>query len=136
MPFDTKIAIVVRHDLATWQKMNVAAFLATSLIAENPTLAGEPYRDREGTTYGRMIVQPMLMYGADLARLRRVLERSLARQLMPAIYVEEMFATMNDEANRAAVLAQARADLNLVGIALRAERKLVDKVLEGLKFHE
>jgi hypothetical protein len=136
MPFDTKIAIVVRHDLATWQKMNVAAFLATSLIAENPTLAGEPYRDREGTTYGRMIVQPMLMYGADLARLRRVLERSLARQLMPAIYVEEMFATMNDEANRAAVLAQARADLNLVGIALRGERKLVDKVLEGLKFHE
>jgi hypothetical protein len=136
MQFETKIAIVVRQDLATWQKMNVAAFLATSLIAENPELAGESYRDQDGTVYGRMIVQPILMYGADLTRLRRVLERSLARQVIPAIYVEEMFATMNDEANRAAVRAQSRADLNLVGVALRAERKIVDKVLEGLKFHE
>jgi hypothetical protein len=136
MQFETKIAIVVRQDLATWQKMNVAAFLATSLIAENPELAGESYRDQDGTVYGRMIVQPMLMYGSDLARLRRVLERSLARQVIPAIYVEEMFATMNDEANRAAVRAQSRADLTLVGVALRAERKIVDKVLEGLKFHE
>ena len=26
--FDTKIAIIVREDLATWQKLNVTAFLA------------------------------------------------------------------------------------------------------------
>jgi hypothetical protein len=33
------------------------------------------------------------------------------------------------------VKALARADLNLVGLALRAERKVVDKILDGLKFH-
>ena len=32
MRFDTKIAIAVREDLATWQKLNVTAFLALSLI--------------------------------------------------------------------------------------------------------
>jgi hypothetical protein len=46
-----------------------------------------------------------------------------------------MFKTTHDEANRAAVKALARADLNLVGLALRAERKAVDKILDGLKFH-
>ena len=38
-------------------------------------------------------------------------------------------------ANREAVKAVARADLNLVGIAMRAERKVIDKIVDGLKFH-
>jgi hypothetical protein len=46
-----------------------------------------------------------------------------------------MFATTHDAANRAAVKAVGRGDLNLVGLALRAERKVVDKILDGLKFH-
>jgi hypothetical protein len=29
----------------------------------------------------------------------------------------------------------ARNDLNLVGIAMRAERKVIDKIVDGLKFH-
>jgi hypothetical protein len=33
-----------------------------------------------------------------------------------------------------AIKAVARADLNLVGLALRAERKVIDKILDGLKF--
>lgn len=31
MRFDTKIAIVVRADLAAWQKLNVTAFLASGV---------------------------------------------------------------------------------------------------------
>jgi hypothetical protein len=46
-----------------------------------------------------------------------------------------MFKTGHDAANREVVKAVARADLNLVGIALRAERKTVDKIVDGLKFH-
>lgn len=45
-----------------------------------------------------------------------------------------MFATGHDAANRAAVAAVARPDLDLVGLAFRAERKIVDKVVDGLKF--
>jgi hypothetical protein len=29
----------------------------------------------------------------------------------------------------------ARADFNLVGLAMRAERKVIDKIVDGLKFH-
>jgi len=28
-----------------------------------------------------------------------------------------------------------RADLNLVGLAMRAGRKVIDKIVDGLKFH-
>ena len=55
--------------------------------------------------------------------------------MRPAVYTEEMFKTTHDEANRAAVKAVARADLNLVGLAMRAERKVIDKIVDGLKFH-
>ena len=32
-------------------------------------------------------------------------------------------------------LAVIRAELNLVGLAMRAERKVIDKIVDGLKFH-
>ncbi|WP_396332218.1 DUF2000 family protein [Burkholderia anthina] len=43
--FDTKVALIVRDDLAAWQKLNVVAFLATGVAAEAPEALGEPYED-------------------------------------------------------------------------------------------
>jgi hypothetical protein len=63
----------------------------------------------------------MLIYGADHAALARVLDRALARGVQPALYTEEMFLTTHDAANRNAVCGVEREDLNLVGIAIRAE---------------
>jgi hypothetical protein len=135
MQFDTKIAVVIRTDLETWQKLNVASFLTGGIAAAFPECIGEPYEDGSGTRYLALIGQPILIYGADRAALSRALERALARNVAPALYTEDMFATTHDAANRAAVKAVGRADLNLVGLALRAERKVVDKILDGLKFH-
>jgi hypothetical protein len=47
-----------------------------------------------------------------------------------------MFSTSHDAANREAVRAVERENLNLVGIAIRAERKVVDKIVDKLKFHQ
>jgi len=135
MQFDTKIAIVVRTDLEPWQKLNVASFLSGGIAAAFPECIGAPYADGSGTQYLSLIGQPILIYGADRAALLRALERALARGVMPAVYTEDMFRTTHDEANRAAVKAVARADLNLVGLAFRAERKVIDKIVDGLKFH-
>lgn len=135
MQFDTKIAIVIRTDLEAWQKLNVASFLAGGIAAGFPACIGAPYEDGSGTQYHSLIGQPILIYGADRAALSRALERALARNVKPAVYTEEMFRTTHDEANRAVVKAVARADLNLVGLAFRAERKVIDKVVDGLKFH-
>ena len=38
-------------------------------------------------------------------------------------------------ANREVVRPVIRAELNLVGLAMRAERKVIDKIVGGLKFH-
>ena len=135
MQFDTKIAIVVRTDLEVWQKLNVASFLAGGVAAAFPECVGAPYEDGLATQYLALIGQPILIYGADRAALSRALDRALARNVRPAVYTDEMFKTTHDEANRAAVKAVARADLNLVGIAMRAERKVIDKIVDGLKFH-
>ena len=135
MQFDTKIAVVIRSDLEAWQKLNVACFLTSGVAAKFPECVGEPYEDGSGTAYLALIGQPILIYGADRAALSRALERALARHVMPAVYTEDMFKTTHDAANRGAVRAVARADLNLVGIAMRAERKVVDKIVDGLKFH-
>jgi len=135
MQFDTKIAVVIRTDLEAWQKLNVAAFLAGGIAASFPACIGDPYEDGSGTRYLSLIGQPILIYSADRAALTRALERALSRGVTPALYTEDMFKTGHDAANRAVVKAVARADLNLVGLALRAERKLVDKIVDGLKFH-
>jgi hypothetical protein len=131
----TKIAVVLRDDLAVWQKANVTAFLVSGVAGTNPDVVGEPYRDASGNEYLPMFVQPVLVYEAGAAALRRAYERALDRGVTPAIYTSELFATGYDEANRAAVAAVAAEDLDLVGIAFRAERKIVDKVVDRLRFH-
>ena len=135
MQFDTKIAVVVRSDLEVWQKLNVASFLAGGIAANFPECIGDAYEDASGTQYLSLIGQPILIYGADRAQLSRALERALSRGIKPALYTEDMFRTAHDAANRAVVKAVQRSDLNLVGLAVRAERKVVDKIVDGLKFH-
>jgi hypothetical protein len=135
MQFDTKIAVVLLDDLAVWQKTNVTAFLVSGIAGTVDGIVGEPYRDASGNEYLPMFVQPVLVYAADAAGLRRVYDRAMDRGVTPAIYTRELFATNHDEANRAAVAPIAAEDLDLVGIALRAERKTVDKIVDRLRFH-
>ena len=97
--------------------------------------SASPTRTAPARKYLSLIGQPILIYGADRAALTRALERALARNVTPAVYTEDMFKTTHDAANREAVKAVTRADLNLVGLAMRAERKVIDKIVDGLKFH-
>jgi hypothetical protein len=136
MLFETKIAVVLRDDLEVWQKANVTAFLVSGIAGTAPDTVGEPYRDGSGNTYLPMFRQPVMVFAADAAALRRAYERAMQRGVELAIYTRELFVTGHDEANRAAVAEVAADDLDLVGIALRAERKLVDKVVDRLRPHE
>ncbi len=135
MQFDTKLAVVLRDDLEVWQKTNVTAFLVSGIAGTVPGVVGEPYRDASGNEYLPMFVQPVLVYEADAAALRRAYERALARDVKVAVYTYELFATGHDEANRAAVAGVPAEDLDLVGLAFRAERKTVDKIVDRLRFH-
>ena len=134
MIYETKTVLVLRRDLAGWQAANVAAFLAGGLAGTNPHLMGEPYRDGAGRDYPPLIREPVFVMGATLEELRRTHQRALSRELKPAIYIEQMFATTNDADNRAAVAAATPDALDFVGIGIHGPRKTVDKVTNGLKF--
>ena len=135
MQFDTKIAVVLLDDLEVWQKTNVTAFLVSGIAGTVPGVVGEAYRDATGNEYLPMFVQPVLVYEADGDAIRRAYERAMSRGVTPAVYTRDLFATNHDEANRAAVSVVAADDLDLVGIAVRAERKTVDKIVDRLRFH-
>jgi hypothetical protein len=133
--FDTKIAIVVRDDLAAWQKLNVTAFLTSGVLGARAELLGEDYEDADGNRYLPLLVQPMIVLSADAAGLKKIHRRGLDRGARLALYTAEMFATGHDAANRAAVKQYAAGDLDIVGIALRDEKKTVDKITRGAKMH-
>lgn len=133
--FDTKVALVIREDLAVWQKLNVAAFLATGIAAIAPEGLGEPYVDGAGRRYGRMLGQPMLVFAGDRDALRTAHRAALARELAIVPYVAAMFTTGHDAANRAVFAAGDPEDLDLVGLAVRGPKKAVDKALKGLSLH-
>lgn len=135
MQFDTKIAIAVRPDLAVWQKLNVTAFLAGGLVGAAPELAGASYADASGNAYGPLVRQPILIFAATAGELARTIERAARRGLRPSLYTSDLFATNNDDDNRAAVASVATGSLDLVGVGLHAGRKEVDKVMKGLKLH-
>lgn len=135
MRYETKIALVVRDDLAPWQKLNVTAFLAGGLVGSHPELPGEPYHDGSNRFYGPLIRQPILIFAGTGADLARTLARARERSLRPSIYTRDLFATSNDTDNRAAVARVQTEALDLVGLGLHADRKEVDKVVKGLSLH-
>jgi hypothetical protein len=133
--FDTKIAIAVRADLEQWQKLNVTAFLASGIAGSAEDVLGKPYEDGSGNTYLELFRQPVVVYSADGETLRQVHQRALARNMPTAVYTMDMFATGNDDDNRAVVRAVAAADLDFAGLAVHGARNAVDKVLKGVTLH-
>jgi hypothetical protein len=134
--FPTKAAVVVREDLAAWQRLNVTAFLVSGLIgAAGPEAVGEPYEDADGVTYLPLLVQPLLVFEASADQLQRARGRAASRGVPLAVYTAEMFSTGNDTENRAAVRAVRTEELDLVGIALRTGHRDADAVLRGLRRH-
>ena len=133
--FVTKIAIVVRDDLATWQKLNVTAFLMSGITASNLDLIGEKYVDKEGKFHLPMSRQPVIVLTGSANVLRNARNRASERGIPTAAYIEEMFATGHDEANRAVFSEHMSNEDNTVGIALRADKKIVDKITKGAKMH-
>lgn len=133
--FETKIALVVRDDLAIWQKLNVVAFLTSGIVGATAGLLGEPYLDADGNTYNALIIQPVIVLAADEAAMKAIFGRAREREISLSLYTREMFSTGHDAANREAVRHVAASDLDVVGLAMRADRKLVDRVTKGARMH-
>jgi hypothetical protein len=135
MTFDTKIAVAVRDDLPVWQRLNMTAFLVSGIATSGEEMVGADYEDASGNRYLPMFRQPVLVYEAPAAKLRVLYERAMRREVRFALFIDELFGTGNDVDNRAAMRAVAAEDLTIAGLALRADRKTVDKIFDGVRFH-
>ena len=133
MRFDTKIAIAVREDLATWQKLNVTAFLASGLAAGVDELTGKPYEDGSGHLYLEMFRQPVLIFTGTASALAAVRERALARSLPTGIYHRRALRDRQRRRQPARRSGRCRPILlRLAGVAVYGPRNAVDKVCKGL----
>jgi len=65
----------------------------------------------------------------------RTRRRAADRSIRVSIYIQDMFSTGHDDANREAVSRYASDALPLVGLSMRGEKKAVDKITKGLKLH-
>ncbi|MER6035513.1 DUF2000 domain-containing protein [Streptomyces sp. NPDC001835] len=133
--FDTKIAVLLREDLAPWQRLNVTAFLVSGLGSQVPEVIGEPYEDADGVSYLPMFRQPVLVFEGAEETLTAAHARALSRALPRSVFTSDLFVTGNDRDNRAAVRAVGTAGLDLVGLAVYGPRNGVDKVLKGARMH-
>jgi hypothetical protein len=133
--FDTKIAIVLRHDLAVWQKLNVTAFLTSGIVGANPCILGERYEDGAGNLYNSLAIQPMIVLSADRDLIKTIYHRAMERGARLSLYIEDMFSTGHDAANRATVRRYRPEAMNIVGLALREDKKTVDKITKGATMH-
>jgi len=133
--FDTKIAIVLRSNLASWQKLNVTAFLTSGIVGQTRDIIGDAYRDRAGNLYNALSIQPIIVLSADEATIAAIHRRALERDVVSSLFIEEMFSTGHDAANREVFARFAPEDAKVVGIGLRADKKIVDKITKGATMH-
>lgn len=76
-----------------------------------------------------------MVFAADANGIRRAYERARERDVELAIFPDELFSTPHDAANRAVVAAVPSSELDLAGMAMRADRRLVDRILDKLRPH-
>ena len=133
--FDKKIAIVLLKSLETWKKLNVTSFLTSGIIGETPKLIGKTYKDKSNYQYLPLNSEPAIILESDSATLKKIHSRICNRSLKCSIYINDMFLSGNDEANRETVLRYSSEELPIAGLALREERKIVDKITKGAKLH-
>jgi hypothetical protein len=134
--YDHKIAIVLSADLLDWQKLNVTAFLASSIAIQFPETHGQPFVTASHSTFLPFLKHPVLVYRAEgPGEVRKAFERARERGVHLGIYTRPLFATKNEEENLAEMARLSDEEHELVGIILYGENKHVDKALKGLKFH-
>ena len=132
--FDTKIKVILRNNLESWQELNVTAFLISD-IAATQNIVGEPYVDGDGVRYLPMSQQPIMIHSATKEQLLEVMKKATEKEMAVAIYTHGLFTTYNDEDNRAEVAKYKTDDLDLVGIAVRGKKNSLDRITKGIPMH-
>ena len=135
-PVQSRLALVLRDDLLTWQRLNVTAFLSSSIAAnpQSPPMGGT-YVDALGRNYGEMFAQPVMVFEANAQVLQSALLTALDENMVVRVFPDVLFTTGNDADNRAAFMKLAPREMAVAGLALLGGRNRISKLLAGARKH-
>jgi len=105
------------------------------LRTASPSCLERPAEDAAGHTYNALVIQPMIVLSADAQTIKTIYQRAMERGVRLSLYIEDMFSTGHDAANRAALKQYRPEAMNVVGLALREDKRLVDKITKGARMH-
>jgi hypothetical protein len=135
-PVQSRLAIVLRLELLTWQRLNVTAFLSSSMaVNAEPSVMGETYVDASGRGYGEMFAQPVMVFEASAEVLKNAYLAALEEKMIVRVFPDVLFTTGNDSDNRAAFAKLAPAEMSVAGLALLGGRNRISKLLSGARKH-
>ena len=86
-----------------------------------------------GKRYLAMLVQPVIVLAGTANVLTNIRNRANDMSVEPVAYIKEIFSTGHDDANCAVFAEHYANEANTVGIALSADKKIVDKITKGAK---
>ncbi len=107
----------------------------SGITGANPGIIGKTYQDRGGKRHLAMSVQPVIVLAGMANVLTNIRNRANDTGVDTVAYIEEMFRTWHDNAIRAVFAEHDATEANTVGIALRADKKIVDKITKGASMH-
>ena len=136
MNYNEKIIVVLRDDLAMWQKLNVTSFTISGIASQFNQYIGKPYEDGSGQKYLPMFTQPVMIFKGNKEQLKAVHQKVIDREWYSSIFTNDLFTTDNDTDNRAQVEKEKSEDLDVVGMAIVGPKNPIDKMTKKLTRHE
>jgi hypothetical protein len=131
MQGDSRIVVVLRDDLAPWQRTNIAAFLIGG-VATEPDLIVRPYADMVGRSYLPILRHPVAIFEGTAADITRTHGRASSRVLRYSIFSDAIFSNGKDEVRTGTVSAIRPAEAPLLGLAFHADGRIADEITSGL----
>ena len=107
----------------------------SGITGANPAIVGKTYQDRGGKRHLAMSVQPVIVLAGTANVLTNICNRANNTGVDTVAYIEEMLSTSHDNATRALFAEHDATEANTVGIALRADKKIVYKITKGARMH-
>lgn len=126
--FTSKMAVVVRKDLASWQSMNtaahIAAYLSNKMDARFDT--GDFFVTKDEQKHPRNMQYPIIILSARPGQMPNLMARIRASGLLYLGYLEEMLETTDDAEIERLLEKKTDSEIVYLGIGFFGKNDEVD----------